>query len=67
MKPSPATLFGKKDHHMSKELWIVIFLVVLSAGFIAWRLYRLLKGGGSSGCGCESCGCHAKIEKPGKK
>ena len=52
---------------MSKELWIVIVLVALSAGFIAWRLYRLLKGGGSSGCGCGSCGCHAKIEKPGKK
>jgi hypothetical protein len=52
---------------MTTEIIVILVLVALSAGFIAWRLYRLLKGSGSSDCGCGSCGCHAKIEKPVKK
>ncbi len=52
---------------MTTETIIVILLVALSAGFVAWRIYRLVKGSGGSSCGCSSCGCHAKIDKPGKK
>ena len=52
---------------MTIEVSIIVVLVALSAGLVVWRLFRLLKGSGASGCGCGSCGCHAKIEKPGKK
>ncbi len=40
-------------------------LVVWSVGYLIYRLFRALRGGGCS-CGCD-CGCCAGKESCGKK
>ena len=37
------------------ELVIVGGVVLIAAAWVAWRLWRTLRGRSGCGCGCDSC------------